>query len=426
MKVTVNDTSEITKELLIEVPEDVVKAAIEEETKKTRKKVQMPGFRKGKAPLQMIQSQYGGQIMSTAVENSINENYRTAIEQEKLFPLGPADISDMEFEPGKPLKFKATIEIEPKIELSGLKDMKVEKEEPAITPEMVDETLKQIQKRFGTQKVVERPSEKGDKITVDLAEVDPASGVPIIGKQFPNQVITLGENAFGPDFEEQLIGLKPGESKTVSRKLDKFTLTDPDQNKDKPSEETFIVKVTKIEQVDLPEIDDDLAKEMKYDDVDTLKKNVEETLTAQMQDQANEKFRRSMEEEAIRLIDPPAPKVMLEKYLDNYEASLKSLSDEAFDSDKMREDNKEYAKKRVQWFIIRQELVNEHKFEVTDKDLDDHLEEHAKKHGLDHERVKIEFRSGKNREDLRNILLEKQIYDYLENLAEVSVVKKNQ
>jgi len=423
VKVSVSKPTETTRELSIEVSPELVEKAIEQETDRVRKKVQIPGFRKGKAPRGMIVSQYGQQINATAIENALNDYYRLAVDEEKLYPIGPADISDMDYKPGQSLKFVAKIEIEPEFEIGELKGIRVEKEVPEVKPEMVEETLKKIQYKFGKLVNKEGPAENGDQLLVDIEEIDPATGVSLIGKSYSDQALLLGDNPYGKEFNDQLIGVQIDDEKRIVQQMEQGIIQSPGQQENQhPPEVHLKVKVKKVESVQLPEANDEFAKELKFDDLKSMKKGITSDLLNQLQSAATEKLRASLEQEVIRIIDPPVPNSMVERYLDVLEENFKKQPNAPQDTGKIREEGKEIARKKVQWFLIKQKLITQEKIELTDTDLDDYLTQYSKDSGIDIKRLKIEYKSGKKREDLKNVLLDKKFYDFLESKAEVKTI----
>lgn len=420
MKVTVSSPTETTRELSIEVSPDLVEKAIEKETDRVRKRVQLPGFRKGKAPRGMIISQYSQQIRATAIETAINDNYRIAVDEEKLYPIGTADISDMEYEPGQTLKFVAKIEIEPEFELGGLKGMRVEKEVPEVRPEMVEETLKKVQHRYGTVRNKKGPAENGDQLLIDIEEIDPATGVSLIGKTYSDQSLLLGTNIYGKEFDDQLIGVQKDDEKRIIQHIEQYIIQNPGQQQNQsPLETHYKVKVKKVESVHLPDLNDELAKELKFEDLNGMKERIKVDILNQLQSSATEKLRVSLEREVVRIVNPPVPNSMVERYLDVLEENFKKQSNAQQDTGKIRDEGKEIARQKVQWFLIKQKLIIQEKIEVADTDIDDYLKKYSEEHSADIKRLKIEYKSGKKRDDLRTLLLDNKIYELLESKAEV-------
>jgi len=425
VKITVNAPSETTRELLIEVPNNVVKAAIEKEAQKMRRQVQLPGFRKGKAPLSMIHAQYGQQIQATAIEATINEQFRAAISEENLSPLGPVEISDLEFESGKPLNFKASIEIEPEITINNLDGMVVEKEIPEVTDALLSESLKKLQYRFATVKTKDAPAAEGDQLLIDIVEVDPATGIELIGKRYPNRTLRIGENVYGDDFDNNLVGMKTGDSTIIRLPIEKRLIVGPNrEQRQKSAEEAFLVKVKKIESVDVPEIDDEFVKETRYETVEALREGVRAKLQSQLEDAARDNLRKNLEREVVRLVEPPAPESMVTNYLDHFIENVKKIAKRPLDLKRLREENRSHARQKVQWFLIREKLIETEGFEISDGEIDDFLKSAAEKNGIDYERLKFEYRSGEKRENLRTSLTDDKVYDFLESRAEVRTVKR--
>ena len=425
VKVTVSSPSETIRTLKIEVPADRIEVEIEKETENVRKNVQLPGFRKGKAPLDMVRAQYRKKIEATAVENVIDENFKEAIGSEKLNPFGQAGISNVKYEPGKPLEFTAVIEVKPEFSISGLEGIRVEREEQEVTNEMIEETLQKIQMRFGTVRKKNEAAEIGDQLLIDIEEVDASTRVPLIGKQYPDLKVRLGEKIRGEDFEKQLIGAKAGDTILVTEKLNQYFITDPKQQvQQNPTEAHHMVKVKEVNILELPEIDDELANEMGYENVETLREGVRASLIAHLEDSAKEKLRDALERETVRIINPPALQSMVERYLDYLEENVKKRSNKPVNSRVLREENKEAVTEKVQWYLIREKLIEQEGFEITGREIDEYLEQYAKENNMDPKRVKIENRSEEKRSLIIDTLLDNKIFDYLEDKAVVSTFKK--
>ncbi|MFC1564191.1 trigger factor [candidate division KSB1 bacterium] len=424
LKVTVNTTSETTIELLIETPEEDILKAMEEETDKLRKKISLPGFRKGKAPLQIIRSQYAGQISANAIESVVNAKYKEAIDSEDLHPIAPGNISDIDYDPGKPLTFKAVIEIEPVFELKDCSKIKIEKIESKATEEMVDEAIKKVRYRFATVQAKEEAAEMGDHIVMDMQEIDPATGVEIIGKRYPETKIVLGENMVGQDIDEQLVGLKPGESKYINHKIMPQVIIDPNQGEQQERTEHFKVEIKKIESVALPEINDDLAKDMKFETATEMRDGLKNQIQNEIDNNARSQFLKSLEENIAGHIDPPVPDSMLDNYLNKMIENYQKMSQEPINFEQIKEAEKDRARLRLQWLLIREKLVEQEKIEVTDEELDAYIKNYCDERNLDYERIKIEYRSGQRREELRQELIDNKVYEYYENQVEVKTVSQ--
>ncbi len=424
MKVSVETPSETTRSLKIEVPSERLEEYVEKESARVRQRVQMPGFRKGKAPLNLVMTQYGKQIEATAIENAIQENYNKAINDNNLNPIGPANIMDMSFEPGKSLAFTAHIEVEPDFTIGKLKGIRVEKEEPEVTDDMVENALKRVQLQFGTVSEKSEPAGLGDVLLIDIEEVDPATGVALIGKTYPDKTIRLGEQVFGPGFDEQLIGINPNEKRRVMQQIDQQVIATPQSKQQQgPLEIHYLVTAKKINAVSLPEIDDTLAENLKYKNVDELREGIKKDLSVQLNNAARDKFRTAIEREVVRIVNPPVPRAMIDRYLDNLIENFQKISLGEKDTGKLKEENKDLAAQKIQWYLIRQKLVVQEQFTVSDQEIDDFIEKLAEENKIDAKRAKSEYRSGEKREDLKSVLLDDKIFGFLEEKADVKAVK---
>lgn len=425
MNITINTPSKTERELVIEVPGEDVIREIGKESERIRKQKQIPGFRQGKAPLELINLQYGKQIEATAVDTVMKNAYRDAIKEHRLHPVNTAEISDIQYKPGLPLIFTARFEVVPDFSLGDLNGMQAEREEREVTSEMIEFELKDIQYHFGTLRTKEKPAEIGDRITFDITEIDPATGVSLIGRAFTNDVLRLGEQYYGSEFDEQLIGVKTGETRRVSRQLEQYVIANPQQQgTQSPTEENYLVTVKKVEAVDLPEIDENLAKEMNYDSVEALHNGVKERLQNQLHKAAQKKFSENLEKEAVRIVNPSVPQSLVERYLDGFEKDYKKMSKTPVDSRKLREENKDYAREQVQWYLVREKIIETQQFTVTDQEIDDYLKDYAQKNLLDAERIRLQYRSDDRRKELKEKLMDNKIYEFLESKADVIVLKR--
>ena len=425
MKVTITKPSETVQELVIEVPaEDVIKE-IERETERVRKKTTIHGFRTGKAPIAIIKRQYGKQIEATAIDTAMQNAYRAAIDEHKLNPLDTAEISDIAYEPGNPLVFTAKIEVMPDFSLGDLSGMRVERKEPSVTPEMIEEAVKQMQLRFGTLKMKEEPAAVGDLVTLDIAEIDPATGIQLIGKNYPDRVIRLGEKFYGPEFDEQLIGTVTGEKKRISRRLEQYMIANPQQQgTQNPTEEHFLITIKKVEAVELPEINDTFAQEQKYETVAALKDGLKSKLQEELLESAKSQFNDALEREVVRIVNPPVPQVMVERYLNQLEENYKKISKKPVDSKIFREEYETHSRQEVQWFLVLNKIIETLNLSVSDQEIEEYLQDYSQKLSLDIERVRLHYRSGDKRKELSQTLLHNKVYNYLESKAEVTTVRK--
>jgi trigger factor len=277
---------------------------------KFAKTVKVPGFREGKAPLNMIEKQLEPSVFqSEFLEETINQTYPQAVNSEKLRVVGQPQISIKKFVPFDTLEFEATVPVIGQIKLPDYKKIKVQKPVVSVSAKDVDEVIGSLKKRMAEKKDVDRAAKDTDQVWIDFKGVDekktPVSGAD--GKDYP---LVLGSNTFIPGFEENLVGLKPGDEKS-------FTLTFPKDYGLKAmanKKVTFTVNVKKVQEVVEPKVDDEFAKKAgPFESVKQLKEDIKKQLTLEKQNQVERDF----ESEIVRKITDKSevaiPAVLIEE-----------------------------------------------------------------------------------------------------------------
>lgn len=271
MKATAERIKKNTVLLEIEVEQEKLNLALDQAYKKVAKQVNIPGFRKGKAPRQVVERFVGKEtIFGEAAENVIPEAYMEALQETKTEPIDQPKIDIVQGEPGKALIFKATVEVKPEVSLGEYKGLEVEQPTTEVTEEDVAKELERLQNRHAKLITVEEGEvQNDDTAIIDFAGY--ANGEAFEGGTAENYSLAIGSNTFIPGFEEQLIGVKVGEEKDVE-------VTFPEQYHaedlaGKPA--TFKVKVREIKRKELSPLDDEFAKDVsEFDTLEELKSDI--------------------------------------------------------------------------------------------------------------------------------------------------------
>ena len=278
--------------LTIEVAAEDLEKAMQNAYQKAKGRISIPGFRKGKAPRKMIEQMYGkGVFLEDAVNALIPEHYSKALAECELEIVSQPTIDITQAEPGKAFIFTAEVAVKPEVTLGDYKGVEVPKTEITVTDEDVEAELKKEQeKNSRTISVEDRAAQLNDIVTIDFeGSVD---GVPFDGGQATEYPLTLGSNTFIPGFEEQLVGAKVGDDVDV-----KVTFPEEYQAKELAGKEAiFKCAVKKIEAKELPELDDDFAKDVS--EFDTLAEYKEHVKTNLEDKKANE-AKRAKEDAAV-------------------------------------------------------------------------------------------------------------------------------
>ena len=202
--------------LTIEIAADEFEKAVQEAYLKTRKKYSVPGFRKGHAPRKVIENAYGWIVFFDDAFDLVYPNaYEAAVQEHGITPVDRPDVSIVSVEQGAPIVFTAEVAVKPEVTLGAYKGIEVEKQEYNVTDEMVEAEIdKEREKIASTSEITDRPVANGDKINLDYSgSVD---GVKFEGGTAEGQELTIGSGTFIPGFEEQLVGMNPGEEKDIT------------------------------------------------------------------------------------------------------------------------------------------------------------------------------------------------------------------
>ena len=351
--------------LTIEVAAEDLEKAMQNAYQKAKGRISIPGFRKGKAPRKMIEQMYGkGIFLEDAVNALIPEHYSKALAECDLEIVSQPTIDITQAEPGKALIFTAEVATKPEVTLGDYKGVEVPKTEINVTDEDVDAEIKKEQeKNSRTINVEDRGAQLQDVVTIDFeGSVD---GVPFDGGQATEYPLTLGSNTFIPGFEDQLVGAKVGDDVDV-----KVTFPEEYQAKELAGKEAvFKCAVKKIEAKELPELDDDFAKDVsEFDTLAEYKEHVKTNLVERKENEAKRAKEDAAVDKAIENAQMDIPEAMLKtqcrQMLDDFSRRMQSqgLSMEQYfqftgmTADKMMEDMKPQALKRIQ---TTEEEVNE-------------------------------------------------------------------
>lgn len=383
--------------LTIEVAAEDLEKAMQNAYQKAKGRISIPGFRKGKAPRKMIEQMYGkGVFLEDAVNALIPEHYSKALAECELEIVSQPTIDITQAEPGKAFIFTAEVATKPEVTLGDYKGVEVPKTEITVTDEDVDAEIKKEQeKNSRTINVEDRGAQLQDVVTIDFeGSVD---GVPFDGGQATEYPLTLGSNTFIPGFEEQLVGANTGDHVEV-----KVTFPEEYQAKELAGKEAvFQCDVKKIEAKELPELDDDFAKDVsEFDTLAEYKEDVKKNLTEKKAEDA----RRAKEDAAVDKVIENAqmdiPEAMIEtqtrQMLDDFARRMQSqgLSMEQYfqftgqSVDKMMEDMKPQALKRIQTRLVLEKIAEVENIQPTEEEVNEEISKMAEMYKMEADKLK--------------------------------------
>ena len=383
----------------IEIPAENFEEALQKTYLKNRSRFNIPGFRKGKAPRKIIEMNYGKEIFyEEAINIILPDAYTEAIEELKLEPVDTPDVDIEEIEAGKPIIAKIEVVIKPEVKLGDYKSIEIEKVEYNVTDEHIEEELKLVQERNARiLDAGDRPVKTGDILTIDYAGF-------IDGEQFPGgtaegQQLEIGSGQFIPGFEDQLVGKNKGEEVDVV-----VTFPENYHAEDlKGKEATFKVKIHEIKEKELPELDDEFAKDVsEFDTLEEYKNSIKERLEEDFKHREEIDNENNLIQKVLEICEVDVPDVMVEHQLENelndfdYRMRMQGLNLEQYlqitntTLDSLKAQLMPMAANRVKGDLILEAIAKAENIEVTEEDIDKELEKMAERYGQENKEEFIE------------------------------------
>lgn len=421
MKTKLKNISDVKVELTISLGTEELKAAEQVALTKLAKEVKIEGFRKGKAPLELVAAQVDQTILGQeTLENALSKAVAEAFLKEDIKAIDRPEVDVKKFIPGTELEFTATTEIMPKVELGDYKNLKVEKDTVEVSKEEVSETIDRILKNFAEKKKVDRESKDGDEVIIDF--LGKKDGVAFDGGKAEKFPLELGSKSFIPGFEEGLIGKKAGDEISLDLEFPK----DYHAKDLAGAKVVFEVKIHEVRENTLPEINEEfLSKLGEFKTKEEFEKQIEEDLKIQKQAESDEKFKDKLVKKLAEVSKVPVPEILLEDQKQSIELDMQqnlmysglSLEDYLERMGKTREewlekDVKEAAEMRVKSGLALAELSKVEKVESSLEELDTRIAQLKEQYGNSKEIAK-QLSSDDVRRNLANQILTEKTIDLL-------------
>ena len=383
--------------LTIEASAEDFEKAIQKVYLKARGRINIPGFRKGKAPRKLIEKMYGtGVFYEDAANDLIPTAYAEALKDCDLEIVSRPEINVTQIESGKPFIFTAEVAVKPEVTLGEYKGVEVEKSDVEVTDEDINKEVdKERENNSRTIDVDDRAVESGDIIKLDFdGSVD---GVPFAGGKAENYTLTIGSGSFIPGFEDQLIGTKIGEEKDG-------TVTFPEDYHEKSlagKEAVFKCKVNAITVKELPDADDEFASEVsEFETLAEYKEDIKKKLTEKKEKEARAKKEAQAVEKAVENATMEIPDAMIDtqvqSMMEDFARRMQSqgLSLEQYfqftgmDAKKMHDQMKPEALKRIQNSLVLEAVAKAENIEISDEKVDEEIAKMAEAYKMEVEKLK--------------------------------------
>ena len=414
--------------LTIEVPAEEFEAAIKNAYNKNKNKFSIPGFRKGKAPLAMLEKMYGAGIFyEDAANEVIDASYPKAAEESKEEIVSTPEIKVTQIEKGKAFIYEATVALKPEVTLGEYKGVEVKKAEAVVTDEDVENELTAARKKNGRLIDVEDGAiEDGDNTIIDFTGyIDDKTFDGGTGTDYP---LVIGSHSFIEGFEDQLIGKKKGETCDVN-------VTFPaeyhaDELAGKPAK--FVVTIKEVKRNELPELNDEFASEVSdFDTLDEYKADIRKKLQEKKEQDAKVENENHVIEKVVENAQMELPQPMVDtqarEMVENYARRLQSqglnindyMKYTGMTPEKLMEQMRPEAEKRIKTRLVLEKVVEAENVQVSDEKLDEQINEIAASYKLEGAKLK-EMMGEREKEQIREDLKVQAAIDLLVEQAKLA------
>ncbi|HLR54947.1 MAG TPA: trigger factor [Pseudogracilibacillus sp.] len=383
-------------ELTITVSADAFDTALDKAFNKVVKEVSLPGFRKGKIPRQIFENRFGVEsLYQDAVDIVLPEAYSEAVEQTGIFPVDQPQVDVEEVEKGKDLVFKCEVVVKPEVKLGEYKGLEVEDETANVTDEDLETELKTLQENQAELVLKEEGQvENGDTVVMDFEGF--IDGEAFEGGKAENHTLEIGSGQFIPGFEEELVGKEAGETEVVVTFPEEYQVAEL-----AGKEATFKVNIHEIKEKEVPELDDEFAKDVdeEVESLDELKTKKKDELLKQKEQDIDNQKRETLVSKVTENAEVDIPEAMVTSETDQMMKEFdQRLQMQGMDlntyfqfsgqtEDQLKEQMKEDAHSRVKTNLTLETIVDEEGLEVTEEDIDAEVQKMADMYQMEKEQI---------------------------------------
>ena len=413
--------------LTVEVSAEEFAKAVKAAYNKNKNKITIPGFRKGHAPQQKKKKLYGPVIFFEDAANAlINQTYNEEAESTGLEFVSRPEFDVDQIEKGKPFIYTATVAVRPEVKLGQYRGLEVTRQETLVSDDEINEELKREQEKNSRLVEVERPVQDGDTVILDYSgSVD---GEKFDGGTAENQTLVIGSGSFIPGFEEQLVGMAKDETKDI-------TVTFPEEYHAENlagKEAVFTCTIHKIQEKELPELDDEFAQDVsEFETLDEYKKGIMDKLTERKQRSAKAAQENEAVDKVIAASEMDIPEAMIDSQVTSmYQDYARQLQSQGIPIDtylqymgtteeKVKSDMRPQALKQIQTRLVLEEVAKAESLEPNDLRVEEEIDKIAKQYQMETEKLKQSIGDFEREQMKKDIAVQEAITLILDTAKEV-------
>jgi trigger factor len=427
IQVETSEVSPAIRSLTIEVEAKLVNKAFKRSYSELSKKAQVKGFRPGKVPLSIVKKMYASNVAEEIERQLVSETLFDAVQKADVLPLCEPDIDAETPEEGSPFRYTAHIEVRPTIELPKLSEVVGKRVAVSVSDEDVEGELEQLQERQArmVEEAEDAVAANGHTLSIDF--VGRVDGVAFEGGTGQDMEIELGSGRLVEGFEDQLIGKQAGDDVEV-------TVTFPDDYNSEDlqgKQAVFQVHVAAVKRREVPELDDEFAKDIgDHDTIEELRNKLREDILERRLQGSEEGLKQSVMESLVELTDFEVPPGVVERQLHSQMSSMQRRFQDQVPEEflreqlsRMHEDGRPAAERRVREGFLLAQIVDEQSIEVEDSDVVERIDEMAEERGVESEQMRKMAEEQGWHDALRTELLDGRALDHLVAQASVEEVE---
>jgi len=420
----INDLTESEREVEVTLPYDEVKKEIETEVLKQTKKIQMPGFRKGKVPFNMIKKMYGDALEYEASEKVANSKFWQVAKEKELNPIGQPQLMDIKFNPGEDLIFKVRYEILPELEVKDYKNLEVELPDLIVKDEEVEHEIEHIIKaNSATEDVEVVGDDKNYLLNIEVQHID-ENGNPVPDSKPETLDIDLSNERINSEIISNAKGKKAGDFFT-------FTFKDEHKHKTDDKEEIHIehfhykAKINSVKKINLPDLNEELIKKATKDKLSTeqeLRDGIRKDIQSYYDQRVNELLRDRLLNKIVENNDFIPPQTMAKNVLDDLvkqeEEKMKKSGYKKLNREEVEKRLEKSAELEVKWFLIKRAIEKQENITVSDEELKELAKKDAEKTGLPEDKLINYYKTS----NVNEKILDKKLFDFLKEQSKIKKV----
>jgi len=432
VNVSVENLAPCKKLMRVEIEVQKVNETFDSVTKEFQKEANLPGFRPGKAPREMVLRKYTKDIEAEAKRKLISEAYKKAVDEQKLEVLGYPDIEEIQFSRGQPLQFAATIETAPEFELPEYKGIPVKREARTVTDEDIARALDVLRQPQTTFKTAERPAQTGDIVVVNYSgtcDGKPVTDIAPTAKGLNEQKnfwVEIGATAFIPGFAEQLLGAKAGDKKTVTVEFPADFVTPELAGK----KAIYDVEVTEVKEKVLPVLDDAFAKTYGAEDLEKLRAGVRRDLENELNLKQNRNIRNQLVRSLLNRVAFELPESAVAQETRNVvydivqENAKRGVSRDTIEKQKEQiySAANQGAKERVKVAFLLQKIAEKEDIKVSQQEIAQRINQLAATYQIPADKFLKDLQKRNGLIEIYDQIMNEKVLDLLQQQAKVEEV----